>query len=238
MTGWSPDWDVLRRAIGWEILAPRRARLRRGAQTGARPVPCQSAAGRRAGHDGRRCCRDDQVRAAVRAADDPRSGGLASPAGPRPGTSSSTSRRYAECPSPTGSRRWAPGCGWAISTTRWRCMAARSRQGAARPLGSPASPLVAGSGYLAERTGLTCDQLRSARVVLADGRVVDCDEEHDDELFWALRGAGGGHLGVVISGVVISLVFSTVPAPTSTCFHLVWSPVHAAAQRRHEVPQL
>ena len=30
-------------------------------------------------------------------------------------------------------------------------------------------------------------------------------------------------------GVVTSLVFRTVPAPTSTCFHLVWSPSHAAA---------
>jgi hypothetical protein len=84
--------------------------------------------------------------------------------------------------------------------------------------------LGGGLGLLGRTYGLTCDRLRSARVVLADGRVVDCDEEHDDELFWALRGAGGGHLGVVTS-----LVFSTVPAPTSTCFHLVWSPVHAAA---------
>ncbi len=61
-------------------------------------------------------------------------------------------------------------------------------------------------------------------MVLADGRVVDCDQDHDGELFWALRGAGGGHFGVVTS-----LVFSTVLAPASTCFHLLWSPVHAVA---------
>ena len=29
--------------------------------------------------------------------------------------------------------------------------------------------------------------------VVLPGRVVDCDEHHDGELFWALRGAGGGH---------------------------------------------
>ena len=34
-------------------------------------------------------------------------------------------------------------------------------------------------------------QLVAAEVVLADGRVVECDEERLDDLFWALRGAGG-----------------------------------------------
>jgi hypothetical protein len=28
--------------------------------------------------------------------------------------------------------------------------------------------------------------------VLADGRIVDCDEHRHETLFWALRGAGGG----------------------------------------------
>jgi FAD binding domain len=82
--------------------------------------------------------------------------------------------------------------------------------------------LGGGLGVLGPKYGLTCDHLRSARVELADGRVVDCDEAHDEELFWALQGAGGGHLGVVTS-----LVFSTVPAPTSTYFHLVWPSVFA-----------
>ena len=54
--------------------------------------------------------------------------------------------------------------------------------------------------------GLTCDHLLGAQVVLADGRVVECDEQHDGELFWALRGAGGGHFGVVL------LAFRTLPA--------------------------
>ena len=61
-------------------------------------------------------------------------------------------------------------------------------------------------------------------MVLAGGRVVDCDEHHDEELFWALRGAGGGQFGVVTS-----LVFRTVPAPAATSFHLVWPGQAAAA---------
>jgi FAD/FMN-containing dehydrogenase len=84
--------------------------------------------------------------------------------------------------------------------------------------------LGGGLGILGRKHGLTCDHLLGAQVVLADGRVVDCDEHHDEELFWALRGAGGGHFGVVTS-----LVFRTLPAPVATIFQLTWPPAAAAA---------
>jgi FAD/FMN-containing dehydrogenase len=51
-----------------------------------------------------------------------------------------------------------------------------------------------------------------------------CDEQHDEELFWALRGAGDGNFGVVTS-----LIFGTLPAPAATGFHLLWPHTHAAA---------
>jgi FAD/FMN-containing dehydrogenase len=82
--------------------------------------------------------------------------------------------------------------------------------------------LGGGLGVLGRRRGLTCDWLRSTWVVLADGNIVTCDERHDADLFWALRGAGAGYFGVVTE-----LVFETVPAPPCVVFELTWDAAQA-----------
>ena len=59
--------------------------------------------------------------------------------------------------------------------------------------------------------------------MLADGRILECDEHHDADLFWALRGAGAGNFGVVTS-----FQFRTVPAPDATNIHAAWPYSQAA----------
>jgi hypothetical protein len=92
-----------------------------------------------------------------------------------------------------------------------------------------------GVGVLTRAYGLTCDSVTRMEVVLADGRVVTADADTEPDLFWALRGGGGGHLGVVTS-----FTFRTFAAPAITRAYVAW-PFSAADQVvpafLHDVPK-
>jgi FAD/FMN-containing dehydrogenase len=97
--------------------------------------------------------------------------------------------------------------------------------GTCPPVGVAGLTLGGGLGILGRKYGVTSDHLIGAEVVLADGRILRCDDHHEADLFWALRGAGAGNFGVVTT-----LVFRALPAPpTTTNVHLAWPYAQAAA---------
>jgi hypothetical protein len=92
-----------------------------------------------------------------------------------------------------------------------RCLPA----GSCPTVGIAGLTLGGGIGVLTRKFGLTCDSLVSAKVVTADARLLDASASSEPDLFWTLRGGGGGNLGIVTS-----FTFSTVPAPALTVFSL------------------
>ncbi len=118
--------------------------------------------------------------------------------------------------------------------------AALAQQGLSLPAGSCPTVGIAGLtlgggvGVLGRKFGLTCDNLLSAQIILADRRVLTCNASHHSDLFWALRGGGGGNFGVVTlftfqAHAVSSLSLFTLYWPWSSAADVVaawqnWAP--------------
>lgn len=98
-----------------------------------------------------------------------------------------------------------------------------ARHGRTIPAGSCPTVAVSGltlgggHGVTARAYGLACDSLTSATVITADGTPLTADAEQNQDLFWALRGAGNGNFGVVTE-----LRFRTHPAPEGVAAFLNW----------------
>jgi FAD/FMN-containing dehydrogenase len=79
--------------------------------------------------------------------------------------------------------------------------------------------LGGGIGVTARQMGLTCDRVVKLEIVTPDGvhRAVSRTEHPD--LFWALRGGGGGNFGIVTR-----FTFRTEPATTTTTWRVKFEP--------------
>ena len=78
--------------------------------------------------------------------------------------------------------------------------------------------LGGGFGLLGRYAGLCCDALVGARMVTAAGDVVDASAHTHADLFWALRGGGGGNFGIVTS-----FTFRVVPIGNVAIYQATWA---------------
>jgi len=76
--------------------------------------------------------------------------------------------------------------------------------------------LGGGVGWLNGVCGTACDNLISADVVTADGTLLTADPDHNKDLYWALRGAGGNF------GVVTSLKYKLHPVGMTLSGVIAW----------------
>ncbi|MFI1651406.1 FAD-binding oxidoreductase [Streptomyces avidinii] len=87
--------------------------------------------------------------------------------------------------------------------------------------------LGGGLGLASRAYGTTADRLTGARVVTPDGLVREVSADRDPELFWALRGGGGGNFAVVTE-----FRFRAHPAGACAFAELHWTGAESAAVLR------
>ncbi|MFJ8015613.1 FAD-binding oxidoreductase [Streptomyces sp. NPDC096339] len=87
--------------------------------------------------------------------------------------------------------------------------------------------LGGGLGLSSRSYGATCDRLTGATVVTPDGAVREVGPDREPELYWALRGGGGGNFGVVTE-----FRFRTHPVADAAFAELHWPGSDSAAVLR------
>ncbi|WP_266074869.1 FAD-binding oxidoreductase [Haladaptatus caseinilyticus] len=112
--------------------------------------------------------------------------------------------------------RVEPGCTWGDVDYATHAFGLATVSGVISTTGVSGLTLGGGHGYLTRKYGLTIDNLLSADVVLADGRLVRASEHENEDLFWALRGGGGNF------GVVVSFEYRLHPVDTVVAGPLFW----------------
>ena len=101
--------------------------------------------------------------------------------------------------------RVRPGTVWGDVLAATRPYGLAPLSGSSPAVGVTGYTLGGGMGWLARRHGFAADSVLSADLVTADGELLTVDADRHPDLFWAIRGGGGGF------GVVTSLEFRVYP---------------------------
>ncbi|HEX7246354.1 MAG TPA: FAD-binding oxidoreductase [Solirubrobacterales bacterium] len=80
-----------------------------------------------------------------------------------------------------------------------------SMPGSSPDVGAIGFTLGGGLSWFGRKHGFACNRVRAIELVTADGEPRTVDAENDPDLFWALRGGGGG------SAIVVALHFELLP---------------------------
>ena len=115
------------------------------------------------------------------------------------------------------------GCTWGDVDHATHAFGMATPAGIVSSTGVGGLTLGGGIGHLTRKYGLTIDNLLSVDVVLADGRFVTASAQHNEDLFWAVRGGGGNF------GVVTSFEFRLHPVHTVFAGPTLW-PLDQAAE--------
>ncbi|KAM0860965.1 hypothetical protein ACQ4PT_046203 [Festuca glaucescens] len=81
-----------------------------------------------------------------------------------------------------------------------------------------------GVGLMMRKYGLSADNILDATIVDADGKLLQGKEAIGDDLFWAIRGGGGGSFGIVLSWKV-----RLVPVPPKVTYFSVTKTMNQGA---------
>jgi FAD/FMN-containing dehydrogenase len=95
--------------------------------------------------------------------------------------------------------------------------------------------LGGGIGFNTRWAGLTCDHLLASRIVTASGEVLEIDEQHHRDLFWACRGGAGGSFGINTS---FTFQLVEVPRGDVTFFRITYEGKNAANYILHTFDQV
>ncbi len=112
---------------------------------------------------------------------------------------------------------------WIGAGLKWGMVLEKTQQFSLAPLlgsspdvGVVGYTLGGGMGWLARKYGLSADSVISIELVTAEGEIIQASQEQNRDLFWGLRGGGGGF------GVVTGMEIQLYPVTTVYGGNLVY----------------